>query len=268
MHVNMNDTLKAQIINTIDETYLSKKQNKYTAYLGSTARDLVTHLLDRYRRITPDDLESKKQKMNEDFDSTLPITTYFKNIEDAVQFVDNGSVPFIKSQVLQMAYNAINYSGLYHEACNLWRKKPQAHQNWATFKQFFSKEYHDIREQELIGAAKAGFHSSNSIVQVSDRDGSIGATLNISHTLDNLALAATTYCDIVTQFIQSNATLTANNKILVSQIKYAIESFTTLAAKVGNPTNYHQHIFNPTGYCWLHGFLMGSTHSSRTCPNK
>jgi hypothetical protein len=41
----MDNTLKAQIIDTISDTYLCKMRNKYTGYLGVTTRDLIDHLL-------------------------------------------------------------------------------------------------------------------------------------------------------------------------------------------------------------------------------
>jgi hypothetical protein len=44
---NMDNALKAQIINTMGDTYLYEMQNKYTGYLGVTTCDLINHLLDR-----------------------------------------------------------------------------------------------------------------------------------------------------------------------------------------------------------------------------
>ena len=44
---NMDDALKAQVIDTVDSPYLSKLRNKYTGYLGISTRDLLDHLLVR-----------------------------------------------------------------------------------------------------------------------------------------------------------------------------------------------------------------------------
>ena len=43
----MDNALKAQVIDTVESTYLSKMRNKYTGYLGILTRDLLDHLLDR-----------------------------------------------------------------------------------------------------------------------------------------------------------------------------------------------------------------------------
>ena len=69
----MEDALKSIIIDTVDEVYIGKLRNKYTGYLGITARDLLDHILDRYGKITPADVEECKKQMNEPIDSTQPI---------------------------------------------------------------------------------------------------------------------------------------------------------------------------------------------------
>ena len=59
-HINMDDMLKSQVINAITDTYISEMHNKYTGYLGVTTIDLLDHLLDRYGKITPADIEECK----------------------------------------------------------------------------------------------------------------------------------------------------------------------------------------------------------------
>jgi hypothetical protein len=70
---NMDDALKTQIIDTINDTYLCELQNKYTGYLGISTRDLFDHLLDHYGKITPANIAGCKRRMNEPIDSTQPI---------------------------------------------------------------------------------------------------------------------------------------------------------------------------------------------------
>ena len=53
----MEDALKSLIIDSVDDVYIGKLRNKYTGYLGITARDLLEHLLDWYGKITPADIE-------------------------------------------------------------------------------------------------------------------------------------------------------------------------------------------------------------------
>ena len=58
----MEDALKSLIIDSVDDVYIDELRNKYTGYFGITARDLLDHLLDRYGKITPADVEECKKK--------------------------------------------------------------------------------------------------------------------------------------------------------------------------------------------------------------
>ena len=53
----MEDSLKFIIINAVNKVYIGELRNKYTGYLGITARDLLDHLLNRYGKITPPDVK-------------------------------------------------------------------------------------------------------------------------------------------------------------------------------------------------------------------
>ena len=61
-HHTMEDALKSIIIDAVDKVYIGKLWNKYTGYLGITARDLLYHLLDRYGKITPADVKECKNR--------------------------------------------------------------------------------------------------------------------------------------------------------------------------------------------------------------
>jgi hypothetical protein len=78
-HTNMEDALKAQVIDTIDDRYICEIRNKYTGYLGISTCDLLDHLLDRYGKITATDLEANKKQMNEPLDSTQKQLTRSSN---------------------------------------------------------------------------------------------------------------------------------------------------------------------------------------------
>ena len=113
----MEDALKSIIIDSVDDVYIGKLRNKYTGYLGITARDILDHLLDRYGKITAAYVEECKKQMNEPIDSTQPINMYFKRINNTVQYADNGNVTFTTEKILQTTYHAVSSSGYYNEAC-------------------------------------------------------------------------------------------------------------------------------------------------------
>ena len=61
-HKTMENALKSIIIDAVNKVYIGELRNKYTGYLGITAHDLLDHLLDRYGKITPTDVEECKNR--------------------------------------------------------------------------------------------------------------------------------------------------------------------------------------------------------------
>jgi hypothetical protein len=84
--VNMDDDLKGQVIDTVEDPHLCEMKNKCTGYLGVTTRNLLDHLLDRYGKISSVDLKNNNTRMNEPIDSSQPIVIYFKRIDDGLQY--------------------------------------------------------------------------------------------------------------------------------------------------------------------------------------
>ena len=107
----MEDALKYIIIDAVDEVYIGELRNKYTGYLGITARDLLDHLLDWYGKVIPTDVKECKEQMNEPIKATQPIDIYFKIIDDTVQYADDGNVALTTEQILQTAYHAVSTTG-------------------------------------------------------------------------------------------------------------------------------------------------------------
>ena len=52
-HQTMEDALKSVTIDAVDKLYIGKLCNKYSGYLGITARNLLDHLLDCYEKKNP-----------------------------------------------------------------------------------------------------------------------------------------------------------------------------------------------------------------------
>jgi hypothetical protein len=221
-HNNMDDALKAQVIDTIQDTYINEMRNKYTGYLGVTTRDLLDHLLDRYGKITPADIEECKRRMIEPIDSTQPIDIFFQRIDECVQYAVDGQVGFSAEQILQTAYHAVSTSGYYNDACKEWRKKAPVDKTWTNFKSFFAAEYHDLKEQQKVNTSHNNFHGANSV-------------MDLSTALDNLAMAATTDRDIVALLTKNNQQLTETNKLL-NELDVAVVRFGILR-RLSNSSN-------------------------------
>jgi hypothetical protein len=284
---NMDDAMKTLIIDAIEDVYLNELRNKYTGYLGVSTRDLLDHLLDRYGKISPIDIENNKNTMDEPIDTTQPIDVYFKTIDDCVQFAADAHVPYTEGQILQTTYHALAKTGHYQDACKEWRKRQTAQKTWPLFKQFFASEYHDYKEQQKLNSNE--YHGANAMEYHR-----ANAAIDIGTALDNLANAATNDRQVVTQLTASNHTLSEANKALTIQLQQALATITTLTTANNNKTSErntsHQNkqtpaattftgrkpfnhkewlaSLDPEGYCWTHGYKVVKGHSSSTCQGK
>jgi hypothetical protein len=276
-HNNMNDALKAQIIDAVADTYLGELRNRYTGYMGVTPRDLIGHLLERYGRIMASDIANCRTKMEAPMDPTQPIDVYFQTIDDCVQFATDGQVPFMALQIVhQTAYHAISKSGLYNDACKGWRRKPVANRTWVAFKSFFATEYNDLKEQQKLNTNQNNFHGANSAI-------------DLTTDIDYLAMAATTDREVMAQLTQTNQQLVETNKNLTEQLSQANAEVAQLkkqaaykpkpptTTKPALPTRGPRPPFDhaawvltldPLGYCWTHGYKGVRGHNSRDCKSK
>ena len=191
IHQTREDALTSIIITAAFAVYIGKLRNKYTGYLGFTARDLLDHILDRYGMISPADVIECNKQMNEPIDATQPIDIYFNRINDTVQYAADGNVAFTTEQILQTAYHAVSTTGYYNEACKEWRRKTENNKTWVHFKHFLAAEYHDRKEQDKVNTEQSNFHSANSAV-------------DITQALDNLAMEAISDRNIVAQLTKIN----------------------------------------------------------------
>jgi hypothetical protein len=267
----MDDALKNQVIDTINDTYLNELRNKYTGYLGVSTRDLFDHLLDRYGKITPAgiaDIADCKRRINEPPDSTQPIDIYFQTIDKCIQYATDGQVALTPDQILQTAYHAISTSGYYNNACKEWRKKQANEKTWPLFKRFFAAEYHDLKEQQKVNVSQNNFHGAN-------------ATTDITNALEHLTFAATNDRDMVAQLTVSVQQLTAANKQLTGRYNKSSELVQKLQVnppisdtpKTGTATGGRKPFvhaewiasLDPNGYCWSHGYHVQPDHNSKNC---
>ena len=77
---------------------------------------------------------------------------------------------------------------------------------------------------------------------------------DISSALDNLALAASNDSGALQKLMNTCDKLVETNKKLVAQLE---------TLKTRNQTQTTK--WDPNGYCWTHGYLVGKFHNSASC---
>ena len=258
------------LLETIEDVYVRELRNQYTGYLSVSTRNILDHLLRRYSKITTANLDHNKKQMDDPYDPSDPIDTYFKRIDNAVQFASDGDIPFTQKQIMQTAYHAIFATGLYVDACKIWRNKPEHEKTWNALKTYFAQEYHELREQNRITAQQTGYHSAgNAEIHLAY------VTMDITDALDNLALATTNDCNIIAQLTEANEALTRANLTLTEQIKELIQAMSSHDMQTTEKNDQKrtkvkrfEEKLDPNGYCWTHGYKVSKGHSSHTCSSR
>ena len=69
-HINMDDALKTQLLDAVEDPYVSELRNRYTGYIVVTTRDLLDHLMYRYSNITTADLKANEARIKEALDNS------------------------------------------------------------------------------------------------------------------------------------------------------------------------------------------------------
>eukprot|EP00957_Ditylum_brightwellii_P161584 12302532-Ditylum_brightwellii.AAC.1 len=102
----MQELLKVQVQEAVDDVYTRQLKNKCTRYLGVTICGLLDHLLDRYGKITVANITSNNEQFLEGMDMDRPIDIYFTKIDDSIQYAVDGKTPFTAQQIVTAAENA------------------------------------------------------------------------------------------------------------------------------------------------------------------
>ena len=72
----VDESLKNQVIDTSEDTYLKELKNKYTIFLRVTCNNILEHIINRYGNITTTDIEFNNQQMNKPITLSLPINKH------------------------------------------------------------------------------------------------------------------------------------------------------------------------------------------------
>ena len=70
-----------------------------------------------------------------------PIEVFFNQIEEAVEYAQNGRAPYTNAQVLNTAFVVMAQAKIFKDACKEWRKKPNNEKSWSNFKNHFFVAY-------------------------------------------------------------------------------------------------------------------------------
>ena len=136
-YVNLQNALKKQLVGAIEPLYLQALRQPYVGYANVTTFEMLRHLYESYADISADDLETKDSKMKEPWYPNQPFEQLVKQIQDAIDLADHVGVPYTPQQIVNVAYNLVERTGMFEIDCRVWREREATEEepkNWTTFK--------------------------------------------------------------------------------------------------------------------------------------
>ena len=260
--------LRQQLLSAFDDMYLKANKQPHVGYSNRTTLVLLQHLYANYGLISQMDLDENETRMKAPYDSTTPIENLFSQIDESIEYADNGNSPFTNIQVVTNAYILVFNTGQLERACDEWDAKLEADKTWINFKTHFRAAHQRYMKQQRLRQSHFNTHQGHAnALQVQEEtqhqtalalQSLANATSDDRNAVANLSLAnkeLTTHLEAMTTKVTSLETK-------VSQLESKIDKLITLASK---RITYDR---SSTHYCWTHGRTFNSNHTSKNCTQR
>jgi hypothetical protein len=195
--------LKKQIISVFEPMYLDILNDNMVGYANISARYMLDHLFETYKRITAVNLEINFEHMRQAWDPQQPVESLFKQIQEFADYSKAGGVLIGQPQQINVGYAKIFATCHFMSACRRWNEKHTIEKTWTQFKSHFAAAHRQHKQMQGEFAATSGYHSENAAV-THNEDQMAEATIG---ALANLATATASDRGVVAALIQANARL-------------------------------------------------------------
>ena len=279
-HDSVEKALKQQVLGTFEEVYYSTLCDKLTGYARVTTRALLEHLFAAYGKITHNDLNENDALLREPCNPAMPIETYYKQVEEAVDFALAANDPYSERHIVNISVLAMQRTGVFSERCKEWKKQSDKDKTWPNFKGHFSEAQGDYRNEQTT-AKQGGCAGSLTIDEIRDKATSVSlaatssqrAELEANNTM--LRKQVQTY-EANYQALKDKVDQLQNNRYAPPPVAAITASHGGGAATtVSNVSNLpspnkkpRQKRYPNDNFCWSHCYNVAKTHTSATCMKK
>lgn len=252
-YTNVQQALKTQVEEAIDDIYLVGIVDLTTGLANVTLTELLNHLMTTYGGINDLDLKANTEEMMKEWDQNTPVEFVIRQIERAREFAADALQPYTDAQALTIANNLIAGKSLFVDPVKEWNRKDAADKTWTNFKTHYIQAQKEIRQNKTM--EEAGYHGANASIQETEQQ-------NQAEALMNLAAAVSSDRQTFSDMTNTIQTLLAKNAALEARLD-ALAKNTS-----GGPTNDRRQTRrppDPNGYCSTHGYYVAEGHNSKTC---
>ena len=133
----VNISLKKQISDAIEDSFLVGATFGTLGFGARTALDVMTRLFLDFGNLTPIDIDNNDKRMKQEYNANIPIEVLFKQIDDAQKFAVAGRSPYTINQLIQCGIIHILRTQVYTDAYREWIAMPHVQHTWVHFKYHF-----------------------------------------------------------------------------------------------------------------------------------
>ena len=202
----MDNALKNQLVNAIDDIYIKDLRDCVTGFATLSLREILQYLYQTYGSVTPAQLTANDERFRAPYDGSTDLEAYFNGIDDCLFMAEKSNQPYSEGQTLTAASSAITQSQSFPLAMREWHKLPAIARTWDTFKATLLAEQKSERDN---GVASASAYANNA------HGGAATEALN------NLAAATAANRQAAANQAEAVANLAGANQQLAHQLQQA-----------------------------------------------
>jgi hypothetical protein len=254
--------IRKQIVGTVDETYIKPLKTRNNGYNAVPVDTMMSYLFTAYGNIDEQSVMLNEKKFTEPWDGSSPFENIIERIDECVDFAEAAAQPYTAPQILSKIYTLVYDTGLYFDACEKWKDLPAASQTYDAFKLHFLKAQKTHRNQQRTMKQSNYGLSVTCMEEMAEKFAGYVAVDRAEKDSDQNRVLQT-LTNMETKHAKELAELKALMLNMGKPGADTVSAAPGLAApRIRTPPS------DNGGYCWSHGYLVHSQHTSANCRNK
>ena len=233
---------------------------------GVTVRDVYDYVTGNYATIPQAEVEDNLKKFNEPINTSRTLAVYIRKQELFQEMAEYAHVPITEATMVTIYTKHVLTTGVMDDEWRVWMRLPNDQQTWVRWKTMWIGAY--LGKRELVGLTGIAYNGMSNQAQEMEM------VIKMVVALETLANSAVQINDTVERLVISKVSLSASLAARDTEISRLLTVITNLSTGGGSgvgcsggTNNVKTTItpWDPTGYCWTHGYKIHVGHSSATC---
>jgi hypothetical protein len=251
-----------QFAASINDVYYAALNDPTEGLNAVTLRQLITHIRTMYTQISQPDLDNSVTDFNQGIDPNLTLAIYTRKQEKCYTFAQDAGVPISKKMMVttgtKHALNCENMTIAWQE----WKHCPLLEHTWNNWKDHWTAAFAEMRDISRMTSGDLAFANQADAQEIFQAE-------KMAASLDNLANTSIQKNNTIDKLVATNQQQAKTIADLTEAIAKLKNGSPPTEQRLGhaNPSHWRstKPTWDPTGYCWMHGFWVKVQHSSATC---